>query len=508
MSDDLSGWIETHAGFTPDKVALKHARGEETYAGFADKVRTYARMLKHRLGVGRGDRIAYLGPNTAEYLFLFFAAARLGAMFLPLNWRLAAAEHAYILRDSGAKAVFCDDEYLDHAEGFRIDFPDTAFVGCRAAASRFGWHLLEEELSLAAGDDHNPHVGPDAPFLLVYTSGTTGRPKGAVLTQEAIHYNALNCVHAADMRSGDKILVSIPLFHVGGLNIMLTPGLYCGASIVLHERFDPGDALRSIEDDRITLIIAVPAVMQALKGHPGWESADLSSLRQMTTGSTIVPVAMIQPFLDRGMAVCQLYGSTETAPGAIYQLAADGYRKPGSIGKPALHCEARIVDADGADVAPGESGEILIKGKSILYEYWGNEEATREAIRDGWYHTGDVGYRDEDGDYWVNDRLKDVIISGGENIYPAEVEQVLYDMDEVEDASVVGRPDEKWGEVPVAVIALRDGAALDKETVAGRLDGVLARFKHPKDVVFVDEFPRNAMGKILKYELRGLVAGG
>jgi len=499
---DISHWLKTHAAFDPEKVALRHAGGEETYAQFADQVRCHAAMLQHGLGIGRGDRIAYLGPNTADFLFLFFAAARLGAMFLPLNWRLAPGEHAYIIADASPKAVFCDASFIEHTDTFRGRYPTIAFVDCNGGTD--GWNSLRGLLDDTSGQDV-PRLGDLAdPLLLVYTSGTTGRPKGAVLTQNAVQVNALNSLHMHDLRSDDRILTMIPLFHVGGLNIHTTPAFYAGATVTLHERFDPGMALKTIEEEKITLTVMVPAVIQAAMKHPKWDAANLSSLRMLTTGSSIVPLPLIQAFHDLGVPVVQVYGATETAPVAIYQRAADGFRKPSSTGKAALHCDVRVVDDNGHDVAPGVSGEIWVRGGNILREYWNNPDATAAALTDGWFHTGDVGYQDEEGDYFINDRKKDVIISGGENIYPAEVEAVLHEMTEIADAAVVGRADDRWGEVPIAVVEAKEGAQIDVAAILGRFDGVLARFKHPKDIIVVDALPRNAMGKVLKYEVRGL----
>ena len=329
-----------------------------------------------------------------------------------------------------------------------------------------------------------------------------------MLAQEAIQVNAHNCIHYAGLTDADRVLTVLPMFHVGGLNILTSPAFYVGGTVILHRRFDAAATLRAIVEERPTQLVLVPATIQVAIDLPGWEAADLSSLRILTTGSSIVPLHLIDAVQSRGIPVCQTYGLTETAPVCIYEKPGDGLRKPRSTGKCGLHCEMKIADDDGNEVADGVSGEILIRGGNVLREYWNNEEETRRALRDGWFHTGDVGYRDEEGDVFVNDRKKDIVISGGENIYPAEIEQLVHRMDDVDDVAVVGREDARWGEVPVAVVVPSPGTAIETPDFLARFDGRLARFKHPKEVVFVDALPKNAMGKTLKHELRETVNGG
>jgi fatty-acyl-CoA synthase len=291
------------------------------------------------------------------------------------------------------------------------------------------------------------------------------------------------------------------MFHVGGLNIQTLPALHLGATVVLHDKFDPQAALDAIERDRPTLAVLVPAQLQAMMALPEWESTDLSCLRAISTGSTFVPVPLIEAIEARGVPMIQVYGSTETAPVAVYQRAADTQRKAGSCGKVAIHCEMRITDDEGRDVEPGTSGEIWIRGANVMDGYWNLPEETAAALTDGWFHSGDVGHLDEDGFLFVDDRKKDMIISGGENIYPAELENVLAGCPQIREAAVVGRSDTKWGEVPVAVVvATGEGALTDKDVLA-LFETRLARFKHPRAVIFVAELPRNAMGKIQKHEI-------
>lgn len=495
---NLSHWIERWADFQPDKVAIRFEGADITYAGFDARIRGVAAMLRGGLGVGRGDRIAFLGYNSPDMLALMFACARLGAMLVPLNWRLAPPEHLFILLNSGSKALFCEPEFADGAEAIAPEIPD-----CRMVAMGAPFEALVEA---ASGADLDPAAGSDDGLLVVYTSGTTGRPKGAVLTQNAITFNAVNSIAMHDMTSADTVFTNLPMFHVGGLNIQTTPALHAGATVILHRRFEPDPTVRTIQDERPTLMILVPALMAALMQHPDWERLDFSSLRAINTGSTIVPLSLIDAYLDRGVPIIQVYGSTETAPIAIHQRIPDAWTTKGSTGRAALHCDARIVDSEDNPLGPGEKGEIVVRGPNILREYWNDPDETDEALRGGWFHTGDIGHVDERGLFYVDDRVKDVIISGSENIYPAELEMVLDRCPEIAECAVVGRADEKWGEVAVAVVVLREGAAMGRDDVLALFEGQLARFKHPRDVVFRDDLPRNVMGKVLKFELREMVS--
>lgn len=498
---DLGSWIERHAAFTPDRPVVHFAGSSLSWRSFAERVRGLARGLKHGLEIGRGDRVAFLGYNHPDFLVLLFACARLGAMLVPLNWRLAPAEHLYILKHAGVRALFLGPGFAEAGLALARECGDLATV-C-VDATDFGRSI--DELLEARGDDRNPHVDLKSPLLIVYTSGTTGRPKGAVLRQEALLWNAINSAHMHDLTSRDRVLTVLPLFHVGGLNIQTTPALHVGAEVMLLDRFDAGRTLAAIRDWRPTLTVLVPATMQALIEHPAWESTDLSCLRMIACGSQVVPQPLLRAFHARGVPAAQVYGSTETCPIAAYQRAEDAVRKEGSTGKPALHVELRLVDQHGRDVPAGTPGRVLVRGPNVMYEYWADESATREALVDGWFHTGDIGRLDAEGDLWIIDREKDVIISGGENIYPAELEAVLRTEPAIKDAVVVARPHPRWGEVPVAVVVRAD-PTLDAARVLALFEGRLARYKHPRAVVFMDELPRNAMGKVLRYRVRDWLA--
>jgi fatty-acyl-CoA synthase len=303
------------------------------------------------------------------------------------------------------------------------------------------------------------------------------------------------------MTAADHVLTVLPLFHVGGLNIQTTPALQLGATVTLHARFAPDAVLAALARERPTLCVLVPATMQAVIEHPSWPATDLACLRALTTGSTQVPQDLIDAFTARGVPVLQVYGSTETCPIAVYTRLG-GDQRAGSTGLPGLVCEARVVDDAGAEVPPGVAGEVVARGPSVFFEYWGNADATADTLRDGWYHSGDIGTRDADGHFFIHDRKKNMIISGGENIYPAEVERVLVAHPDVAEGAVIGRADPKWQEVPIAYVVRRAGCTIDARVLEAHLLAQLARFKVPREYVFVDALPRNAMGKVQHFLLR------
>ena len=497
---DVSRWIERHAGFAPDKIALRFQGEEISYSALAERIDAAARALTGRLGLKRGDRIAWLGYNAPEMIVLLFAAARAGLILVPLNWRLAAPEHRHILADCGASVLFATRDFAESASAASPG-ESCRLVGVEAA---IGGMLSLAELLSDPGSAIASSGETALPLLIVYTSGTTGQPKGAVLTQETLLWNALNSVHMHDMSAEDHVLTVLPMFHVGGLNIQTTPALYSGATVTLHPRFEPGATLRSFAIDRPTLTVQVPATMQALIAHAGWASAGLSSLRAVATGSTDVPLPLIEAFHAREVPVIQIYGATETGPVAVYQRVQDAFATAGSIGRSGLHTDIRLVDREGRDVAPNEPGEILVRGPHVASGYWNAPAADAAAFRNGWFRSGDVAVADERGWLWFKDRIKNVIISGGENIYPVELERVLHDIHGVAEAAVVGRPDPKWGAVPIAVVVCADGKQPDRDAVLAAFHGRLARYKHPKDVVFVGSLPRNAMGKVKIEEVSAL----
>lgn len=504
MIVDLCSLIDRNAAFAPDKTAIAFEGERLSYAAFAARIERTAAALKQELGVGRGDRVAILSLNRPDYLVLLYACARLGAMLVPLNWRLAVAEQLFILSDAGAKVLLLEQAFAEVLVELGQTAPEASVVGFDFTPPR--GTTFEDLLARSEGSGRNPHTDLSCPLLIVYTSGTTGRPKGAVLRQEALFWNGVMSQHMHNMTSDDHVLTVLPFFHVGGLNIQTTPALQLGATVTIHARFAPDTALATIERERPTLTVMVPAIIQAVSEHPAWAAADLSSLKAVATGSTIVPPHLIDRFTTRGVPVLQVYGSTETCPIAIYTRLGGDLSRAGSTGLAGLCCEAKVIDQAGNEMPAGAPGEIAVRGANVFFEYWGNADATRDTLHDGWYRTGDIGLCDADGYFWVRDRKKNLIISGGENVYPAEVERVLLEHPDVSECAVIGRPDPRWDEVPIAYVIRRSGARLEADELRMHIQTQLARYKVPRDIVFVTDLPRTALGKVQHFLLKQLDA--
>jgi fatty-acyl-CoA synthase len=499
----IADWVAQAAARTPAKVAIHYDGGQLSYAKLARRIDEFAAALR-AAGIERGDTVAWLGQNRPRLLAMLFASARLGAMLVPLNWRLAPAEHRAMLAEAAPRLLFVDDSYTAPSVAAAIAPAGTRCIALGADVPA-GWSHWDGFLARAGGPAPD-RSDPAAPLLLCYTSGSTGRPKGVLLSQDALDANADASVDMHGLTAADRVLTTLPLFHVGGLNIQTTPALREGCSVTLHARFEPDATFDAIERDRITLTVLVPAQLEVMLAHPRWATADLSSLRSISTGSTFVPRKLIDAVHARGVPLIQVWGATETCPIASCQQADDARASAGSAGRAARGVELRIVDSAGQSLGAGQSGEILVRGRSVMSGYWRNPAASAQALAGGWFHSGDAGHLDDEGRLWVDGRLKDMIISGGENVSPAEVETVLLDCPEVAEAAVVGRPDPRWGEAVVAVVVPRPGAMLVPEQLLALFDGRLARFKQPKDVLIVDALPRTALGKVRKEDVRQLVA--
>jgi fatty-acyl-CoA synthase len=485
----IGSWTLRRARMSPDRVAVVSEGREWTYAQLHERATRLAYGLAD-LGVRHGDRVAYLGPNHPTFLETLFATGQLGAIFVPLNWRLAPAELAYQLGDSGARTLIVAPSCAGLVS--EVDIP-TVPLG----------EPYEQILAPPPASTLDEPVDPDETCMVLYTSGTTGRAKGAMLSHANITWNSVNLLIDVDLAGDEVTLVAAPMFHVAALNQTVLPTLLKGGRVILVPSFDPEQALRLIARHRVTYLFGVPTMFLAMARTPGWAKADLSSVRSAICGGAPVPTAAIAAYHERGVTFMQGYGLTEAAPGVLFLRREESVRKAGTAGTPVFFTDVRLQRPDGGPAGPGEPGEILAHGPNIMAGYWQRPQETAEVLStDGWLRTGDIGVADEDGHIAIRDRTKELIISGGENIYPAEVEEVLYQHPAVAECAVVGVPDDHWGEVGRAVVVLRGGAQADAEELLSFLSGRIGRFKVPKSVVFTDSLPRTASGKVLKSRLR------
>lgn len=501
-------WIHAAAARHGAKPALQAADGSFNYAALARRIDALAGALA-AAGVDRGAVVAWLGTNSAAMLATLFAAARLSAVFMPLNWRLAPPEHRAQLAAVGPRLLITDAEFADACLQQQVAPAGTRCVARVEAASAApaGWSTWAGFSTLSAPLPAPSPADEEAPALLCFTSGSTGAPKGALLSARALAANADAAVRMNGLTPDDRVLTTLPLFHVGGLNIQTLPALRCGCSVTLHPKFDADATLDAIERERITATVLVPAQLEVLLAHPRWPGADLRSLRVIATGSTVVPRRLIDAVHARGVPLIQVWGATETGPVAACLQAGEAHAHAGAAGRAALGAELRIVDGAGQVLAGGLTGEVLVRGPQLMSGYWRDDTATERALASGWFHSGDAGHVDADGYLWIDGRLKDMIICGGENVSPAEVEAVLLEAPEVAEAAVVGRPDPRWGEAVVAFVVPAAGQRIDSTRLLAAFAGRLARFKHPRDVYVVDALPRTALGKVRKESLRQLAAG-
>jgi fatty-acyl-CoA synthase len=481
-------------------VALIHGDASWTFGQLHREVLSLARGLRG-LGVRPGDRVAYLGPNHPVFLTTLFAAGMLGAVIVPVNFRLTEPEIRYQLTDSGASVLVHD------APGAAAAAAVAGIRHCIAVQAGPG-EAAEGTVSYAdlpAGEGHLPDICVQAgdPCLIMYTSGTTGKPKGAVLSHGNVIWNCLNVLVDTDLTADEVTLVATPLFHAAGLNMTCLPTLLKGGRVVLTSSFDPGTVLEMIEARRVTCMFGVPTMFDAMAAHPRWRTADLSSLRLLNCGGAPVPEDTMRAYQERGLPIAQGYGMTESGPGILFcsqGLAAD---IPGSAGVPHFFTDIRVARPDGSPAGSGERGEILVTGPNVMSGYWNKDADTAAAFTpDGWLRTGDAAWIDTYGTVHVVDRIKDMYVSGGENVYPAEVEEALRTHPAIGEAAIIGVPDSIWGEVGHAVVVLRPRGDADAADVLSFLRGKLAAYKLPRSVIFARELPRTGSGKVSKSALR------
>jgi acyl-CoA synthetase (AMP-forming)/AMP-acid ligase II len=510
MDRGIGQWVTRRAQVTPEVTAFVAGEHRLTFAEFDERTNRLARALVERLGVRRGDRVAALLLNSIEFMETLFACAKIGAIFVPINFRLAAPEIGYVLADSGA------DVFVTHGPLAATGRAARTEPGVRVrhtivvdGAPDGVEHGYEDVVAAGSPRAVDFDVDPRDVAMIMYTSGTTGRPKGAMLTHANTIANARNqaATNGRGLRQGDVTITVAPMFHIGGLGVHTLPLVYVGGCSVLVPKYEPAETLELMARERVTVEFLVPAMWAALMRVPDFDSHDLSALELAISGGAPTPLTVLDFFQSRGVPFQEGFGMTETAPGVSVLDVAYVKEKNGSIGRPMFTVEARIVDADERDVPVGTVGELVLRGENIFAGYWMLPEATAEAFRGGWFHTGDLGRLDDEGFITLVDRKKDMIITGGENVYPVEVEQVLYRCPGVREVAVAGVPDEKWGETVIAVVAAEDGTEITADEVISFARERLAHFKCPTRVEFVTELPRNATGKVLKTELRSRYGG-
>ena len=493
-------WIAHFGRRTPDKIAAIDLASQRrfTYAEFDARITRLAAHLRENLKVARGERVAVLALNTTDTLEVQFACARLGAVLVPLNTRLTVPELHFIVGDAAPRVMIHDS-----------DLAETALAVAKLCNIEHAMLLgsggtYETAIAAAKPLAHAEHVTHDDISTIMYTSGTTGQPKGAIITHGMTFWNCVNLGGPAYVSPSSVLLTVLPLFHTGGLNCYTNPVLHAGGTVLIMRAFDPGAALKLISDPAqgINCFFGVPAIYQFMAQHPDFDKSDFGRLIVCGVGGAPMPVPLLQVWEARGVALQQGYGMTETSPSVLVLDREDAARKAGSAGKPVLHTEVRIVRPDGTDADVDELGELWTKGPNITPGYWNRPDANASSFTDGWLHTGDAARVDADGFYYIVDRWKDMYISGGENVYPAEVENVLHQIAAIAEAAVIGVPDAQWGEVGMAIVALKPGQSISEADIHAHCAKNLARFKCPRLIRFVDALPRNATGKIHKPTLR------
>jgi len=500
---NIGDWIKKWSFLQPHKRALIFEDRSFTY----QEVNLRTNQLSHFLleqGVQKGDRISVLLYNCHQYIEIFFALSKIGAILVPLNWRLAGPELEFIIKDSRSRMIIFEPEFVEVIASIRphLNLSDGDYISvgspCPDWAKDYEKGLLkcpvqEPQLHVFVGDE-DPHI-------LMYTSGTTGIPKGAILSHRKTFFNALNADIFYNLTSKDIMIVSRPLFHSGGLLVEAAPVLYKGGTLILKKRFRSHEILETIQKYRVTLLEMAATVYQFILQECDLTQYDLSSIRCYFTGGERVPKVMLKEYYRKGITISQIFGQTEAST-ITFLSPDDAILKIGSVGLPVFHGEVRIVDKTGKDASRGEVGKIIIKGPTLMSGYWNRPDLTAETIRDGWLFTGDLARMDEEGYIYIVDREKDMYVSGGENVYPAEIEKILHTHPKIFNAGIVGVPDEKWGEVGKAFIVLKPGETMGNGEIFEFLKGKVAKYKIPKYAELIEELPKTASGKIQKFLLK------
>ena len=485
-------WLSKWAVYSPDHLAIKELDSGRhiTYGQLNHQACYLASYFEEELGIQKGDRIAILAENCIELIVLFGVAQKMGCILVPLNFRLAAGEIDYLLEQAEAKLSFVQDS-------FQSIFLETK----NAASIQTRWSIedLENFLAKAPVEAVSFEARPmeeDDPLMILFTSGTTGFPKGAMYTHKMVFWNSINTAMSLIINSESRTINVMPPFHTGGWNVLTTPFLHHGATVCIGRKFEPSDFLRQMQEEQVTIVFAVPTMVKMLTEEASFESASFPDLYYIIVGGEPMPIPVIEIWDKKSVPIRQGYGMTEVGPNLTSLHQRDAIRKKGSIGRPNFYVQTRIVDENGKDVATNESGELWLKGPMVTPGYWKNSEATTKAKSNGWFKTGDLVRCDEEGYLYVVDRIKNMFISGGENVYPAEVERVLIQHPAISEVVIIGVNDEKWGEVGKAFVKTHPNETLELEEMRSYCMGKLAKFKIPKHLEIVSEIPKNDTGKI------------
>lgn len=506
-SMNIAWWVKRWSELHPHKTAVIFEGNTISYLQLHQKVNQVCCWLQS-LGIEKGDRVAVMLNNCPEFLEVFLACSRMGALFVPINYRLAAPELEYTLTNSRPRLFVFGEEFYDTVSSLELNRRRPLMLLAAIFENPMAGTILDYRGEAAAFEGQQPFLTdlmapavPEEAHVIMYTSGTTGQPKGAVLSHRKTFFNCLNADIFFKLYFDDIMLVVLPLFHSGGLFIQASPVIYKGATMVLHKSFEPRRTYRDIRKYQVTKFLGVPTVYKSLVKAETEHKSALSTLKVCAIGGEKLTPELLARFKEAGFSLRQIMGQTETSI-LLWAHEQDVLRKPGSVGKPVFHAEVRIVDRQGRVCASGQVGEIVVRGSIMMTEYWQDPVKTEDTIRGGWLHTGDLARMDEDGYFYLIDRARDMFISGGENVYPAEVERVLRNHPVVEDIAVIGVPDETWGEAGYAFVMTKPGTDIKAEALIGFCEGQLARYKWPKQVIFAAEFPRTALGKVRKTALR------
>lgn len=497
MHNFQTDWLAKWAGYTPGRMFIReHNRNISwTYNDFNKRTGAFAKFLTDEHKIKEGDRIAIYSKNSSEHVLLFSACIKTGAIIVPLNFRLTPREINTLLSDAQPSLCYYDAAFREEVE--KLDLPRNTV---KADLSEISGFLLDDN----AEPRHTPAKSftTDHPVMILYTAGTTGLSKGVIITHRMLFWNSVNTGLRLDLTSSDHTQSFAPFFHTGGWNVLFTPFLHHGASHTLLTHFDPDLILSLMEREKATILFGVPTMLQMMADSSLFNKVDLSTVRYAIVGGAPMPIPLINKWHEKGVYIRQGYGLTEVGPNTFSLHQNDAIRKKGSIGFPNFYIDAKIVNGKGEEAGANEVGELWMRSPVVTPGYWKKEKETAEAITDGWFHTGDMMRRDEDGYYYVVDRKKNMFISGGENVYPAEIESFLLTNDKVKEAAVIGVPDEKWGEVGKAFVVLKKPGLIKAEELIKYCTGNLAKYKIPKFIVFLDDLPKNEAGKIDKIKLR------